>query len=170
MPPLVILAGGLAKRMRPLTNQMPKSMIDIWGYPFLAYQLNLVRKKGIKEIVICIGFKGKEIEDYFGIGKQFNLNIQYSYDGKDLLGTGGAIKKALPFLGPDFFVMYGDSYLNTNFQRIYDHFLDGEKTGSIENVLGLMTVFQNNNEYDQSNIEFQNGIIKIRTLFSLPDA
>ena len=160
MPPLAILAGGLATRMRPLTNQMPKSMIHVHGHPFLSYQLKLARKNGINKIVMCVGFKGEQIEDYFGTGDKFNLKIQYSYDGKKLLGTGGAIKKALPFLGPSFFVMYGDSYLNANYQSIYDYFLESKFSGRSESIFGLMTVYKNNNQYDNSNIEFRKGLIK----------
>ena len=110
-PRLAWLAGGLATRLRPLTSFMPKSLIQIAGEPFLGHQLRLIRAGGIREVVLCCGFLGDQIEDFAGDGSHFGLSITYSHDGERPLGTGGALMKALPQLGQRFLVMYGDSWL-----------------------------------------------------------
>ncbi len=153
MPPLVLLAGGLATRLQPLTKDIPKAMIMIEGTPFIAHQLNLLKEKGLKEIIICVGHHGRQIEDYLKNGRAFGLKITFSYDGKKLLGTGGALRKALPFLEDVFWIMYGDSYLDIDFLPILNHFLSHSK-------MGLMTVLQNNNQWDKSNILFKDGQIQ----------
>jgi NDP-sugar pyrophosphorylase family protein len=93
--PVVILAGGLATRLRPLTEKIPKSLVEVAGRPFLEHQIALLRKNGITEIFLCVGYLGQMIEALFGNGKQHGVRIAYSYDGDKLLGTGGAIKKLL---------------------------------------------------------------------------
>jgi NDP-sugar pyrophosphorylase family protein len=154
MPPVVILAGGVATRLRPITETIPKSMIAVAGKPFIAQQLFLLRKNGIKKAVICCGHLSKQIEDFVKDGSQFGLSVTFSNDGEKLLGTGGAIKKALPLLEDEFFVMYGDSYLTVDFKDVYDHFLKESNTG-------LMTVLKNHNAWDKSNIVFKEGRIII---------
>ena len=153
MPPVVILAGGVATRLRPITETIPKALITVAGAPFIAHQLLLLRKNGIKKAVICSGYLSNQIEDFVGDGSKFGLSVTFSVDGERLLGTGGAIKKALPLLEEEFFVMYGDSYLTVNFKNVYDSFL------SHTSSLGLMTVFKNHNAWDNSNIVFEGGQI-----------
>src|SRR5580698_6953738 len=94
MLPLALLAGGLATRMRPLTEKIPKSMLNVAGEPFIAHQLRLFRRRGISRVVICAGFLGEMIKAYVGDGEQFGLSVGYSFDGELLLGTGGALLKA----------------------------------------------------------------------------
>jgi NDP-sugar pyrophosphorylase family protein len=103
--PVVILAGGLATRLRPITEKIPKALVEVAGRPFLAHQLALLRSNQITEVILCIGYLGGMIEQTFGDGSAHGLNIQYSYDGPELLGTGGAIRKALSLLPPAFFVL-----------------------------------------------------------------
>ncbi|MBF0511044.1 MAG: nucleotidyltransferase family protein [Candidatus Omnitrophica bacterium] len=154
MPPVVILAGGLATRLRPMTETIPKAMLSLAEEPFIAHQLRLLKANGITHVVLCCGYLGEQIEEFVGDGKKFGLSVSYSYDGDKLLGTGGAIKKALPFLGDVFFVMYGDSYLPVNFKNVYDYFIHGQV------CLGLMTVLNNKNAWDNSNIVFEaNSIV-----------
>jgi NDP-sugar pyrophosphorylase family protein len=112
MLPIIILAGGLATRMRPVTEKIPKAMLEVAGRPFIAHQLHLLRKRGIGQVILCVGYLGEIIEEYAGKGDSFQLDIQYSYDGVNLLGTGGAIKNIGDRLPDDFFVLYGDSYLD----------------------------------------------------------
>ncbi|OGI95629.1 nucleotidyl transferase [Candidatus Nomurabacteria bacterium RIFCSPLOWO2_01_FULL_42_17] len=151
---LVLLSGGLATRLHPISYSIPKALIDINGKSFIEYQLALLKKQGITDIVICIGFLGEKIEKFVGDGKEFGINIRYSHDGKNLLGTAGAVKKALPLLPETFFVMYGDSYLPTNFEKISNFF-------EISNKQALMTVIKNNNKWDKSNVIFEsNKIVK----------
>lgn len=150
----VILAGGLGTRLRPIINKIPKSMIKIKNKPFLEYQIELLRKNDINEIILCVGYLGEQIEDYFGNGKKLGVNIKYSYENKQLLGTGGAIRNTLDLLSNYFFVLYGDSYLNVNYKEIYNYFLK-------VNYHALLVIYKNNNKWDKSNVMFKDGIVEI---------
>src|ERR1700759_3257858 len=110
--PVAILAGGLATRMRPVTERIPKALIEVAGLPFVAHQLALLRREGVERVVLCVGFLGEMIEASIGDGARFGLSVAYSFDGEKLLGTGGALRHAQPMLGEQFFVLYGDSYLD----------------------------------------------------------
>jgi NDP-sugar pyrophosphorylase family protein len=152
--PVAILAGGLATRLRPITEKIPKSLVPVAGEPFLAHQLELLRSRGIRRAVLCIGYLGEMIQRDFGDGKNFGVQLDYSFDGPKLLGTGGAIKRALPKLGEEFFVLYGDSYLPLDFAPVAESFHSSGKSG-------LMTVYRNEGKYDTSNVVFDDGEIKI---------
>ncbi|MBU4222369.1 MAG: nucleotidyltransferase family protein [Euryarchaeota archaeon] len=150
MPPVVILAGGLATRLYPETLKIPKSLIEVAGKPFIFHQLALLKRQGVCNVVLCVGKFGEMIQDYVGDGHEWGLKVQYSYDGQTLLGTGGAIKKALPLLPEVFFVLYGDSYLDVDLKPILERF-------ECEGKPALMTVYHNKNKWDKSNILFKNG-------------
>lgn len=150
MPPVVILAGGLATRLYPETLKIPKSLIEVAGKPFIFHQLALLKRQGVCNVVLCVGKFGEMIQDYVGDGHEWGLKVQYSYDGQTLLGTGGAIKKALPLLPEVFFVLYGDSYLDVDLKPILERF-------ECERKPALMTVYHNKNKWDKSNILFKNG-------------
>jgi len=152
MLPLAILAGGLAKRLRPLTDTIPKALITVAGEPFLAHQLRLVRNRGVRHVVLCVGYLGEMVRDFAEDGRRFGLEVQYSFDGGRLLGTAGALRKALPLLGDRFLVMYGDSYLPCDYYAVEDAFLESGREG-------LMTVFHNEGQWDASNVEFCDGRI-----------
>ena len=152
MLPVVILAGGLATRMKPITEKIPKSLIEVNGKPFIRHQLDYLKSQGIQDIVLCIGHLGHMIESFIGDGKALGLNIQYSLDGDKLLGTGGAIKKALPLLSKDFFVLYGDSFLPIDYKNVEDAYVSSKKNA-------LITVIKNNNQWDKSNVEFASGTL-----------
>jgi MurNAc alpha-1-phosphate uridylyltransferase len=149
-----ILAGGLSTRLSPLTITVPKSMINIMGKPFLEYQIDLLKKNGIRNIVLCVGHLHEQIKNYFGSGSKFHVNIIYSYDGKRLLGTGGALKNAEEYLESEFFVMYGDSYLPIAFKKVYLHFIKN-------NAIACMVVYKNESRYDKSNVLFKNKNVKV---------
>jgi NDP-sugar pyrophosphorylase family protein len=151
--PVVILAGGLATRLRPLTEKIPKSLLEVVGRPFLEHQIVLLRKNGVTEIFLCVGYLGEMIEELFGEGKTFGVHISYSYDGRKLLGTGGAIKKLLPKLPDSFFVLYGDAYLKIDYRAVADHFQKSAKPA-------LMTVFRNEDAWDRSNVWFEKGTLR----------
>lgn len=151
-PRLALLAGGLATRLRPLTTNAPKSLIAVAGEPFLAHQLRLLRSAGIREVVICCGYLGSQIEDFAGDGSRFGLSITYSYDGETRLGTGGALRAALPLLGRQFLVMYGDSWLTEPIEPIWRAFCESGKPA-------LMTVYRNGNRWGASNVEYRNGVV-----------
>jgi NDP-sugar pyrophosphorylase family protein len=154
LPPVAILAGGLATRLRPITERVPKVLVSVAGRPFLAHQLNLLRKQGIGRAVLCLGHLGEMVEREFGDGRPFEVQLEYSYDGPVLLGTGGALKRALPLLGQEFFVLYGDSYLPVDLKPVADFFARSGR-------LGLMTVYRNEGRYDTSNVVFGDGEIKV---------
>jgi NDP-sugar pyrophosphorylase family protein len=154
IPPVVIIAGGIANRLRPLTESIPKAMLMVAGEPFIAQQLSLLKKNGIRQVVICSGYLSQQIEDFVGDGSRFGLSVVFSADGEKLLGTGGAVKKALSLLDDIFFVMYGDSYLTVNFKDVYNFFIT-------QQTMGLMTVFKNRDAWDTSNIVFKDGKIVI---------
>ncbi len=118
LDPVAILAGGLATRLRPLTEKIPKALIEIAGKPFIAHQLALLKRQGAGRVVICAGFLGEMIEDVVRDGRPWGLDVQYSFDGEPLLGTAGALKKALPLLGERFITLYGDSYLTCDFGAV----------------------------------------------------
>lgn len=153
LPPLALLAGGLATRLRPLTTTIPKSLVEVAGEPFIAHQLRLLVRERITEIVICAGHLGEQMERFVGDGAAFGCRVRYSHDGATLLGTGGAIRRALPLLGERFFVMYGDSYLDTEFAPAWRAFL-------ASGLPALMTVFRNEGRWDTSNVEFAEGAIR----------
>lgn len=152
--PVAILAGGLATRLRPLTETIPKALVEVAGEPFLAHQLELLRLQGFTRAVLCLGYLGEMIEEVFGDGKQFGMQLEYSYDVPHLLGTGGALKCALPLLGGEFVVLYGDSYLPIDYRPVIDAFISAKKRA-------LMVVFQNRDRWDKSNVIFGDDMIKV---------
>lgn len=152
MIPVAILAGGLATRLRPLTDKIPKALIEIHGEPFIAHQLRLLEARGIRRVVLCLGYHGEMVRDFAGDGSRFGLRVDYSFDGPVLRGTAGAIHEALPLLGDAFFVLYGDSYLPCDYAAVAEAF---RRSGQP----ALMTVFRNHGRYDASNVEFAQGRI-----------
>jgi NDP-sugar pyrophosphorylase family protein len=146
LPPVAILCGGMGTRLYPLTEQQPKALVAIAGEPFLAHQLRLLKNSGIEKTVLCVGHHGQSLRDFVGDGRQFGLKVEYSFDGPSLLGTAGAIKRALPLLGCEFFVLYGDSYLPCDYRAVAESFRAAGKQG-------LMTVFRNEGNWDTSNVE-----------------
>jgi NDP-sugar pyrophosphorylase family protein len=153
MPSLALLAGGLATRLHPLTQQVPKAMLEVAGEPFIAHQLRLLRREGIAHVVLCVGFLFEQIADFVGDGRRFGLSVDYRVDGPKLLGTGGALRNALSVLGEEFLVMYGDSWLDTGYAPIVEAFRASGKPA-------LMTVFRNEGQWDTSNVWFEDGRIR----------
>ena len=149
---VAILAGGLATRLRPLTEKIPKILLDVAGRPFAEWQVELLRRNGVARIVYCLGFLGEQVQDALGDGSRWDMTFDYVSDGPRLLGTGGALKRAVPLLDESFFVMYGDSYLPCAMPPIEDSFFGSGKSG-------LMTVFRNEGQWDTSNVAFADGRI-----------
>lgn len=150
MLPVAILAGGLATRLRPITETIPKALVAVAGQPFIVRQLNYLHEQGIQRVVLCIGYLGEMIEEVVGNGARFGLEVAYVLDGPNLLGTGGALKNALPILGDDFFVLYGDSFLPVDFGAVERAFL-------ASGMVALMTVLKNDDQWDKSNVLFSSG-------------
>lgn len=148
--PVAILAGGLATRLRPITETIPKSLVDVAGKPFIVRQLEYLQAQGARDVVLCVGYLGEMIQDVVGTGENYGLQVSYSFDGSELLGTGGALKKALPVLGDHFFVLYGDSYLPVDFSVVQDAYVRSSRPA-------LMTVLKNGDRWDKSNVLFVDG-------------
>ena len=151
--PVAILAGGLGTRLGEKTLNKAKVLIDVAGKPFISRQLNYLSDQGIKDIVICVGHLGNQIKNYIGNGSKYNLNVSYSDDSDQLLGTGGSIKKACQILGEHFFILYGDSFLPVNFSLV-------EKAYFQEKKPALMTVLKNKERWDKSNAYFKDKCVK----------
>jgi NDP-sugar pyrophosphorylase family protein len=152
--PVVILAGGLATRLRPLTERIPKALVEVAGRPFLEHQLELLKRNAVTEIILCVGYLGEMIEERYGDGSSLGVQMRYSFDGPQLLGTGGAIKRASTLLPEAFFVLYGDSYLPVEYQAVATAFTEAGKPA-------LMTVFENSDAWDTSNVWFDQGKIRL---------
>ena len=163
MYPVAILAGGLATRLRPITESIPKAMVPINGTPFIDYQLHYLKHQGIEHVVLCLGYLGHIIENHVGTGNQYGLNITYSYDGNNYLGTGGALIKALDLMDENFFILYGDSFLPIQFKKIQDVFLQTAYPA-------LMTIFKNRNQGDNSNVRLiSSNLIEYNKKNPMPD-
>jgi N-acetyl-alpha-D-muramate 1-phosphate uridylyltransferase len=152
--PVVILAGGLATRLRPLTESIPKSLVEVGGRPFIEHQIELLRRNTLTEVILCVGYLGEMIEERYGDGGSLGVHMRYSFDGPQLLGTGGAIKNASTLLPEAFFLLYGDSYLPTDYQAVAAAFVKAGKPA-------LMTVFANSDAWDTSNVWFDDAKIRL---------
>jgi N-acetyl-alpha-D-muramate 1-phosphate uridylyltransferase len=148
--PVAILAGGLATRLHPVTTTVPKALVDVGGRPFAEHQLDWLSSQGVEHVVFCVAHLGGMIRDALGDGSQWKLHIDYVFDGGTLLGTAGALKRALPLLGEAFFVLYGDSLLTCDLPDI-------ERAFRASGRAGLMTVFGNDDKWDRSNVLFTEG-------------
>jgi len=151
--PVAILAGGLATRLRPKTETIPKALLKVANQPFIVHQLALLRSAGFRRAVLCLGYLGQQIEDFLGDGTKFGMDLTYSFDGERLLGTGGALRRAKGLLGDRFVVLYGDSYLPIDYGAIVQAFVRERKPA-------LMTVFKNDGRWDRSNVSFEAGQIR----------
>jgi NDP-sugar pyrophosphorylase family protein len=165
-PAVAILAGGLATRLGPISQTIPKALLDVAGQPFLVHQLALLRAAGLRRVVLCVAHLAEQIEAVIGDGAAYGMDVAYSHDARDggpLLGTGGALRQALPLLGERFLVLYGDSYLRCDYAAVVSAFTASGK-------LGLMTVFRNDGQYDRSNVSFRDGrILRYDKTPGLPD-
>lgn len=150
----VVLAGGLATRMRPLTLTVPKSMLEVAGRPFVDWQLDKLAACGFGDVVLCIAHLGEQIEAHVGDGSRHGLRVRYSREGEKLLGTAGALRAALDMLAPTFLVTYGDSYLPFDYASPLD-VLDRH-----DDCDGVMSVFHNRGQWDASNVETSSGWVK----------
>ena len=150
--PVALLAGGLATRLRPITETIPKAMVEVAGRPFIDHQLDLLHRNGIRRVVMCLGYRAEQVERHVGDGSARGMEICYAYDGEKLLGTGGAVRRAMDagLLGDAFWVMYGDSYMDIDYRAVLDQF-DRSAADA------LMTVLRNGNRWDRSNVVFRDG-------------
>lgn len=140
----VVLAGGLATRMLPRTETVPKALLVVAGRPFIDWQLELIGRTAIREVVMCIAHLGEKIRAHVGDGARFGLKVSYVED--ELLGTAGALRSALPHLDDVFVVTYGDSYLRFDYAEPL-RILRGH-----DDCDGVLAVFHNANRHEVSNV------------------
>ena len=152
MPKIAILAGGLATRMHPLTLDCPKALLPVAGEPFAFHQLRLLKTKGFEEAVFLIGHLGEQIVSAVGDGSRFGMRIEFVSDGPKLCGTGMAIKRALPILGKEFAVIYGDSWLDFEYSAAVDCFRNTLKPALMTVITAQLGSEQPNAEYAAGNI------------------
>jgi NDP-sugar pyrophosphorylase family protein len=153
LPPVCILAGGLGTRLGSHVRDTPKPLLEVAGEPFLHHQLRLLAGHGAHEIILCVGYLGEQIEAAIGPSR-FGLRIGYSYDGPELIGTLGAIRRAAPLLGERFLVLYGDTYLRVDYRAA--------TTAWVQSGLpAMMTVLRNDGRWDTSNVEFDGTRVRV---------
>ncbi|MBV9101581.1 MAG: NTP transferase domain-containing protein [Candidatus Dormibacteraeota bacterium] len=150
----MILAGGLATRMRPLTEQLPKSLIPVAGRPFLFHQLEWLRQQGVTNVILSIGHLGAQIRSALAGAGDLGVRIQFVDEGEELRGSGGALCLALRegLLPAAFFLLNGDSYLVLDLARV-------EAAWSDSGLPALMTVYRNEGRWDRSNVRFDEGAV-----------
>lgn len=151
MPTVAVLAGGRATRLGALAADTAKSLIDVNGRPFAVHQLARLEQQGLTDVVFLVGHLGPQIEAALGGGPP-PMRIRYAFDGPRALGTGGAISQALPMLSDPFLVLYGDSYLECDFNAVHEAYRASGRRG-------LMTVYRNDDQFDRSNVEYSAGAI-----------
>lgn len=125
---IVILCGGLATRLKKLSKKKPKSLIKFKNKPFVIYQIELLKSYGFNNFLLCVGHFSKQIKSKLGNGKKLNVNIDYSHDGKKLLGTGGSLKKAYKKLDKNFILLNGDSYIMFNPNKLISKYNTSNKS------------------------------------------
>ena len=149
LPPVCILAGGRGTRLGERTRAVPKPLLEVAGEPFLIHQLRLLAAHDVREAVICVGHLGEMIESRIG-EERFGIRILYSYDGPELDGTLGAIRRALPLLPERFLVLYGDTYLRVDYAA-------ANRAWRESGLPALMVVLRNDGRWDTSNARYEAG-------------
>jgi N-acetyl-alpha-D-muramate 1-phosphate uridylyltransferase len=152
MLPVAILAGGLGTRLYPVTQTIPKILVDFDGRSFAEHQLDWLQREGVTHVVYCLGHLGEQVVAAIGDGSRWGMHFDVVMDGPRLLGTGGALRRALPQLGERFFVLYGDSLLTCSLAAVEQAYVASERAC-------LMTVYPNENRWDRSNVIFRGGRI-----------
>lgn len=145
---VVVLMGGLGTRLKEYTKECPKPLVDVEGRPFFDYSLRLLMHHGFRKFLFLIGYRAEMIEEYYGDGSRLGISITYCYDGKELLGTGGAVRRAYDLLEDDFLLMYGDSFMDIDYEETVYRYFEGKQRG----MKALMTVLKNGDRFDRSNV------------------
>jgi len=149
LAPVCILAGGRGTRLGERVRDVPKLLLEIAGEPFLIHQLRLLAAHGVRETVICVGYRGERIESRIG-GERFGVRIAYSHDGPGLDGTLGAIRRALALLPERFLVLYGDTYLRLDYAA-------ADRAWRESGLPALMVVLRNEGRWQGSNAQYEHG-------------
>ncbi|MDA0182388.1 sugar phosphate nucleotidyltransferase [Solirubrobacter phytolaccae] len=152
LPTVCILAGGIGSRLGEHVRAVPKPLVEVAGEPFLFHQLRLLRRHGAQQIVLCVAYLGETIVDAIGDGAEFGLEVGYSFDGPERIGTAGAVRQALPQLGPEFLVLYGDTYLRIDYADVV-------RVHRASGLPATMTVLRNQGRWDTSNATFDGRLV-----------
>jgi D-sedoheptulose 7-phosphate isomerase len=150
--PVALLAGGRATRLGAVAAQTPKSLVEVAGRPFIDHQLELLRSRGVRRVVLCLGHLGDRIEAHVR-GRDYGLEVRVSHDGEKPLGTAGALRHAAPLLGETFFALYGDSYLEIEYAPLLGALPPAP-------TLGVMAVLRNEGRWEKSNVLFAEGRVR----------
>jgi NDP-sugar pyrophosphorylase family protein len=151
LPTVCVLAGGLATRLADEAANIPKSLVDVGGEPFIFHQLRVLAEHGASDVVVCVGHLGEKLVDCVG-HERFGLRVAYSDDGRRPLGTLGAIRKAAPLLGGRFLVLYGDTFLRLDYGAAAAAW---QGSGSP----AMMTVLRNDGRWGVSNASFDGALV-----------
>ena len=151
--PVAVLAGGLGTRVRHRTGPLlPKALLPVAGVPFIDLKLRELRAGGAARVVLLVGHGGSELEEHVGDGAAYGLELQVLHDPPELLGTGGALRRAVPELGPEFIVTYGDTLLEVPMDRLAE-LLVSSSAGAV------MTVLRNDDRWETSNVDVADGYV-----------
>ena len=151
LPPVCILAGGLGTRLGERVRDTPKPLLEVAGEPFLIHQLRLLAAHGVSEVVLCVGYRGEQIESRIGT-ERFGIRVLYSFDAPELDGTLGAIRRALALLGERFLILYGDTYLRIDYAAV-------ARSWRESGLPAVMAVLRNEGRWDTSNVLYGEGMV-----------
>lgn len=149
MPPnrprqVVILAGGRGRRLRALTDRIPKPMVPFHGQPFLTYLLQMLQRQGFERVLLLLGYRGRAIEEEYGSGKKLGLSIEYSLTSPEN-ETGRRLALVYDRLDPCFLLVYCDNYWPMQFQTMWERYLAA-------GLPAMTTVYSNRDGYSKSNV------------------
>lgn len=151
MPPVAVLAGGRGTRLGAIADSVPKPLVEVAGEPFLFHPLRRLASAGVRKVVLCVGYLGEQIESVVG-PRRFGMDIAYSYDGPELAGTLGALRRARPLLGERFLVLYGDTVLTLDYREL-------TTAWSRSRLPGYLAVLENRGRWGPSNTEVHGGMV-----------
>lgn len=166
---VVVMMGGLGTRLKEYTADCPKPLVDVNGRAFFDYEFSLLLQAGFRKFLFCVGYRADMIMDHYGDGSEYGVRIDYSVDDigpeSKLLGTGGAIRKALDILDRDFMVTYADSFMDIDYGEVIYRYACAKASG----CRSLMTLFHNFGKYDTSNVIYENGRLVLYDKKNLSD-
>ena len=155
---VVVFMGGLGTRLGVAYRDAPKSMVDVHGKPFFHYPLQVLKRQGFRRFVFCVGFKADPIQKYFEDGKKYQIQIRYVHDGEQPVGTGGALKRALPLLDENVMAIYGDSYIDFEYTKLIDQYDHLKRS---DDIAAVMSVMKNKGRWGKSNASLKaNGRLR----------
>ena len=141
----VLLSAGLGTRMRAVTDNLkiPKVMVPLLGKPLLEYHILELKKFGIREFFINLHYLPEKIVEYFGEGEKWGVKINYQLEAPEILGTAGGVKNFEKLLGPEFLVLYGDTFYGIDFERFFSFW-----NSLPENVIGMVAARRTDHPMD----------------------